>query len=200
MTPDQIRTESLCLYPYATTMVSSVHVGWLNDPEVVKYSEQRHKLHTLDSVRAYVNEIATSPNSYLWGIYHQPDAIMIPPAATVLAQIGTITAHVDMMNGTADMGILMGDRDFWGLGYGSEAWNAVMNWLFDSRDIRKVEAGCHYENRGMRRVAENCGMILEGVRHDHFVVDGMPQHLLLYGKMKPVGAKVQVNEVRSARC
>lgn len=183
MTIAPIETTHLLLRPYYAGMVTDDHVRWLNDPEVVKYSEQRHKTHTLESIHQYVNDIACTSGSYLWSI-----SLSFGPT------IGTISAHTDIPNGVANLGILIGEKAAWGRGYGGEAWNGVSNWLFEKRDIRKIEMGCHYENRAMRKLAERCGMHMEGVRHDHFVVDGKPQHLLLYAKMKPSVARVSVDE------
>ena len=189
MTVPVLTTERLLLRPYYAGMVTDEHVSWLNDPEVVRYSEQRHKRHTLESTHIYVNDFWTSSGSYIWGIYIQ--------GADIHMLIGTITAHCDKHNGVANVGIMIGNKDQWGYGYGIEAWDAVCDWLFRI-GMRKVEAGCHYENRPMRNLAKLCGMELEGVRHDHFVVDGKPQHLLLYAKMAPVEARVSVNASSAA--
>lgn len=186
MTPT-LTTSRLVLKPYYAGMVTDDHVKWLNDPDVVRYSEQRHKRHTLESVHQYVNDIATTVGSHLWGIY------IYRAELDDYLHIGTISAHTDAPNGVANIGIMIGEKSQWGKSYGKEAWSAVCNWLFE-RGIRKIEMGCHYENRAMRNLAETCGMILEGVRHDHFVVDGKPQHLLLYAKMRPENVRVSVNE------
>lgn len=185
-----INTKRLTLQPYYASMVSDAHVRWLNDPEVVKYSEQRHRQHTLESIHKYVNDIACDPDSYIWGIFLNAATDNSDPHLPI---IGTITAHCDRNNGIANMGIMIGDKTQWGKGYGQEAWLMVCNWLFD-HGIRKIEAGCHFENRPMRRLAKLCGMELEGVVHDHFLVDGKPHHLFLYGKMKPTSVSVSIDE------
>lgn len=189
MTPT-LTTSRLVLKPYYAGMVTDDHVKWLNDPDIVRYSEQRHKRHTLESVQQYVNDIATTAGSHLWGIYV---IFEIKNEDHHLMQIGTISAHTDAPNGISNIGIMIGERSQWGKGYGTEAWGAVCNWLFE-RGIRKIEMGCHFENRAMRKLAISCGMHMEGVRHDHFVVDGKPQHLLLYAKMRPENVRVSVNE------
>lgn len=186
MTVPVIETKRLLLRPYYAGMVTDQHVAWLNDPEVVKYSEQRHKKHTLESTHIYVNDLWTNSGSKIWGIYIKGKEAHI--------LIGTITAHTDTHNAVSNVGILIGDKANWGKGYGAESWQAVCNWLFDHGDIRKIEMGCHFMNRGMRNLAELSGFHLEGVRHDHFVVDGDPQDLLLYAKMKPESVKVSVDE------
>lgn len=189
MTPT-LTTSRLVLKPYYAGMVTDDHVKWLNDPDVVRYSEQRHKRHTLESVHQYVNDIACNPNSYIWGIY-LPDHVYSSTPEPIC--IGTVTAYIDTPNGVANIGIMIGEKSQWGKSYGKEAWSAVCNWLFE-RGIRKIEMGCHFENRAMRKLAIACGMHMEAVRHDHFVVDGKPQHLLLYAKMRPENVRVSVNE------
>jgi ribosomal-protein-alanine N-acetyltransferase len=177
-----LQSRRLKLEPRYAGHVTSAHVAWLNDPDVVKYSEQRHKKHTLKTEQEFVNEMASSPHDHIWSITKQVDAGII----------GVITAHIDPNNPVANVGIMIGDKTAWRQNFGLEAWNAVTNWLFEN-GIHKVEAGCHYENKGMRRLAIKAGMTLEGVRHNHFMVDGEPQHLLLYGKTKPQTAKVEIN-------
>lgn len=93
-------------------MVTDQHVAWLNDPEVVRYSEQRHKRHTLETQHSYVNGVWSNPGSWIW--------LICKP--TPLDAIGTITAHCDENNKVANMGILIGEKTAWGQGYGSEAW------------------------------------------------------------------------------
>lgn len=195
MTPT-LTTSRLVLKPYYAGMVTDDHVKWLNDPDVVRYSEQRHKRHTLESVHQYVNDIATTVGSHLWGIYLMAVADNDPESCNAIKPtlIGTISAHTDAPNGVANIGIMIGEKSQWGKSYGKEAWSAVCNWLFE-RGIRKIEMGCHFENRAMRKLAISCGMHMEAVRHDHFVVDGKPQHLLLYAKMKPESVQVSLESV-----
>lgn len=190
-----ITTERLILHPYYAGMVTDDHVCWLNDPEVVKYSEQRHRKHTLESVQQYVNNLWTESGSFIWSITALSISNDSPKACNAIKPtlIGTITAHIDKPNGIANIGILIGEKSMWGNGFGAEAWAGVCNWLF-SRNIRKIEAGCHYENKPMRRLAKLCGMELEAVVHDHFVVDGKPQHLFLYGKIRPQEGSAESHE------
>ena len=100
--------------------------------------------------------------------------------------IGTITAYVNPYHRIADMGILMGDKHAWNKGYGAEAWKCVMDWLWklDAPLIRKIECGTMQDNRGMRKIASKCGMDCEAVRPGHFLLEGHPQALAMYGKFR----------------
>ncbi len=76
-------------------------------------------LHTLESCRDYRQSFADTSNHF-W-------AIIAHDAA--LGHIGNINAYVDVENSVADVGIMIGERSAWGQGYGTEAWQAVCNYL-----------------------------------------------------------------------
>jgi RimJ/RimL family protein N-acetyltransferase len=163
-----IATKRLYLLPPTSKDITR-QIDWLNDPEVVKYSEQRHKKHDLRSQCEYVDSF--SPPNHLWAIHHNGDPI------------GTISARIDKHNSVADLGILIGDRSQWGKGFGLEAWTEVMQFLF-SNGIRKIEAGCMKHNLAMVRICGLSGMRLEGRRDVHFHLgDHDYSDMVLYGKL-----------------
>lgn len=143
-------------------------VKWLNDPEVVRYSEQRHQQHDEESQAYYLGD--------------GPDVFR---KICVDSQfIGTITAYVDRHNSVADVGILIGDRSIWGQGYGTEAWKSFCNSLF-SGGIRKIEAGAMCTNQAMIRICSNYQMFREGGRSLHFNdEEGSFCDMLMWGKFR----------------
>lgn len=147
---------------------------WLNDPWVVKFSEQRHKKHTRQSQCDYWLSTATIRPNSVYSIY------LFEPRTL----IGSISAKVDANNGVANVGILIGDKTKWGKGIGIEAWTCFCNYLFYEEDIRKIEAGCMSVNSPMIRVMEKFGMRLEGTIKEHFELDGGYSDMLLYGKLR----------------
>src|SRR5512139_1156635 len=99
-----ITTERLSIEPSVRTpmrkhMEKMIH--WLNDPDLMAHSEQRHKAHTFHSQLVYIESFV--PPSEFRSIYRGNDLV------------GTITANVDSPNLVADIGILIGET---GLGYG----------------------------------------------------------------------------------
>lgn len=174
MTPS-IKTERLRLYaPYHRAFDLERQIGWLNDKHVVKYSEQRHREHTMESQWKYIasfDQVA----SHCWEISHKYGCYDYP--------IGTITAQRDIMNKVADIGILIGKRDLWGAGYGKEAWRAVMSYLF-ADGIQKIEAGTVRDNIGMVKIMNKSGMSPEGIRRNHIILDGKPHDVILMGLIK----------------
>jgi [ribosomal protein S5]-alanine N-acetyltransferase len=169
MTPT-ISTNRLSLRPL--TKSTPRQIGWLIDPEVVKYSEQRHQNHNLKSQLRYIDTFGGK--SHLWGIY----------LAATGDHIGNVSAVHDDDNKVSDVGILIGERKCWGLGMGREAWKAACTWLLDPLcgDIRKLEAGCMRENEAMVKIIRANGFDLEGERKNHFLLDGRPVGMMLFGR------------------
>ena len=165
----EILIKRLLLVPYTDERVTGEHVAWLKDPEVVRYSEQRHVGHTLNTQKLYVGW--TNLNGKLWLIRHNGE------------DIGSISVRIDKNNKVGNMGILIGRKDIWGRGYATEAWQAVMKYCFTELELRKVECGTMNANIGMRKTAVKSGMAAEGIRLGHFLLDGETQDMLLYGKL-----------------
>lgn len=170
MTPT-ISTNRLSIRPLTKATVRQV--AWLVDPEIVKYSEQRHEHHSLKNQLRYVESFATG-KSHLWGIY----------IASTGDHIGNISAVHDIKNDVSEVGILIGEKRCWGLGMGAEAWKAVTFWLLDPLcgNVRKLEAGTMRANEAMMKILLKSGYEMEGERKSHFLLNGAPTGMVLFGK------------------
>lgn len=171
MTPS-ISTAHLSLRPL--TKVVSRNIAWLRDPEVVRYSEQRHRTHTISTQLHYINSFGGK--SHLWGIY----------LVETGDHIGNLSAVHDEPNNVSDVGIMIGDRRCWGKGYGTEAWVRACGWMLDrdGGDIRKLEAGCARNNEAMLKIIRGTGFTQEGERLNRFLFEGNPISALLFGRMR----------------
>lgn len=162
LTLGTLETERLIIPPFSGEHLTERYVSWLNDPEVVRYSEQRHKHHSMESCRACWRSLANADHFF--------GAILIK--GEPLRHIGNIVAYIDRPNQVADLTILIGEKDAWGRGYGCEAWTAVMRTLMRDQGLRKVTAGTMVENRAMLEVIRKSGMKVEGRKRRHFLLDG----------------------------
>ena len=157
-----IETERLQIIPFSESYLTLKYIGWLNDPEVVRYSEQRHVIHTLETCRQYLASFAGTSN-YFWAITEKNQDT---------GHIGNINAYLDTNNSLADVGIIIGEKKVWGTGYGSEAWIAVCSFLFEIKQIRKVTAGTTAANKAMVNLMKTSGMVNDGKRLKHYLEDG----------------------------
>jgi len=157
-----LETTRLRIEPFSEAHLTDRYVAWLNDPEVVRFSEQRHRNHTTESCRAYLASFDGTPH-YFWAIVSRD---------LTLGHIGNINAYVDLHNRTADLGIIIGELAVWGRGYGSEAWHAVCRFLLGDLRLRKVTAGTLAINAGMLGIMQRIGMRDDGRRIRHHIADG----------------------------
>ncbi len=171
-TNHSIVTPRLHIAPFSEEHLTPRYVGWLNNPAIVRYSEQRHVTHTLDSCRAYLQSFHDTPHHF-WAIVVSE---MIGPASPEQfggTHIGNINAYVDVPNGTADVGILLGEQDAWGRGYGLEAWTAVCRYLLCELGLHKITAGTLSVNLPMLKLIQRAGMTPDGTRQQQMMFEGI---------------------------
>lgn len=172
MTPT-ISTARLSLRPLLKGTPRQVR--WLRDPEVVRFSEQRHGEHSLSSQLRYVSTFAG--RSHLWGIYLAENG----------DHIGNLSAVHDEANNVCEVGILIGEIGCWHRGIGGEAWRATCTWLLDKDcgGVRKLEAGCMRSNVAMLKMLRSSKFVEEGERLNHFLENGSnPVGMVLFGRMR----------------
>jgi [ribosomal protein S5]-alanine N-acetyltransferase len=167
----ELRTPRLRLRPFVAADIGPAYLGWLHDSEALRFSNQRFRSHTADSCAAYLASFEGSDNVFVSIRLAEGDQA-----------IGTMTAYRSRHHGTADIGILLGERSAWGQGLGQEAWDAMLGWLAGLEGMRKLTCGTLAGNLPMRRLAERSGMTLEGVRRAQELVGGEPQDMLLFAR------------------
>jgi ribosomal-protein-alanine N-acetyltransferase len=175
MTPTGARlvARRLVLEPFSEAAIGPEYLAWLNDAQVMRFSNQRFRRHTEESARSYLASFSGSDNLLL--------AIRLAEGGRM---IGTMTAYVAVPHGTADMGLMIGERGSWGRGYGLEAWSRLLTHLLGERGLRKVTAGTVRANVGMRIIMERSGMQLEAVRPRQEIIDGAEEDVLHFARYR----------------
>ncbi len=158
-----VENEGVRVTPFGDRHLTARYVSWLNDPHIVRYSEQRHRTHTLKSCASYVDGVRASSTALL---------LAIEALRPALGHIGNIGLAFDPHNLTADVSILIGEREAHGKALATRAWTAVLRELLVTHGLRKVTAGTMADNIPMLRVMTRSGMHIEGRRARQFVLDG----------------------------
>jgi [ribosomal protein S5]-alanine N-acetyltransferase len=158
------------LRPFDRSDITPKYISWLNDPVVVRYSNQRHIQHTKESCASYLNSFGNSENMFLSIRDLSQDT-----------EIGTMTAYISSKGTCVDIGIMIGDRSVWGSGKGKDAWCTLVKWFSDQPLITRVTAGTLSSNKAMIKLMISAGMVLENVRPSDDVIDGESQDIHYYG-------------------
>jgi RimJ/RimL family protein N-acetyltransferase len=98
--------------------------------------------------------------------------------------VGTITVYFSIEHRTADVGLMLGHKDYRGRGYGTEAWMLTLDYLMTEVRVRKATAGTLRNNFGMIRIIETSDMKLEGTRVKQEIVGGEPMDILQFAKFR----------------
>ena len=168
--PLVMESERLRLRPFTLEDIQDNYVAWLNNPEIVRFSNQRFLKHTASSCRHYLDSFKNSANRFL--------AIEDKFTQELL---GTLTMYINLHHLTADVGILIGNKNHWGKAYGYEAFDLAIESLMNAK-LRKVTAGTMACNLGMIKVMEKSGMTWEATRKAQEMLDGQTVDMLYFAK------------------
>jgi RimJ/RimL family protein N-acetyltransferase len=87
--------------------------------------------------------------------------------------IGTINIQeIDMLNRTAHIPVLIGDKSEWGKGYATEARFLALKFAIEERGIHRVWALVLEDNIGSLKMLEKCGFKREGLLRDSVFKSG----------------------------
>lgn len=135
-------------------------VAWFNDREVTYFLGREGPLTMEEEERWFANYKAKT------------DELIF--AITVDARhIGNVGLHnIDRTNRRADVGILIGEKDLWSQGLGTDALRAVLRYAFGELRLNKVTLDVIDYNERAIRVYERLGFVREGVKREDILKRG----------------------------
>lgn len=141
-----IKGEKIYLRELTEKDATEKYCKWLNDPVVNKYLETREA--TIEGLKKYIRKRREDPNSLFLGIFLKKND----------KHIGNSKLEpIDFKNKTADFGMLIGEKDYWGKGLGTEITKLVVNYAFNELNLKKIRLGVIPENKRAIRVYEKVG-------------------------------------------
>ena len=114
--------------------VTKKYVAWLNDYEVVKYTDQSNKKHTIKSVIQFVEQKKRSKNEFLYGIYLKKDK-------KIKEHIGNIKlGPINFTLNNADISYFIGNKNYWKKGYATIAISEVIKVAKSKFNLKSLQA------------------------------------------------------------
>ena len=166
-----LQGKKVLLRRFDESDIDETYIAWLNDPAVVRFSNQRFLKHDSESCLRHLASFEGTENLFI-NIYSLADE----------RSVGTMTVYVSRYHGTAAVGIMIGDKSVWGSGYGQDAWNTMISWLFENYNIRKLSAGTPACNPGMIKIMERSGMHHEATQKAQHIINGEAVDIIFYAK------------------
>lgn len=167
-----LRGQRLYLRPIQVADVNERYRRWMRDPDVTRYLECRFSNNSLDDLRTYVAELTNDPNARLLAIVLDEND----------RHVGNIKlAGINRIHGTAEVGLMLGEKDCWNKGYATEAIRLAMAYAFNELGLHKLTAGCYDVNPASARAFIKAGFVPEGLRREQFKCEGRRVGQILLG-------------------
>lgn len=91
---------------------------------------------------------------------------------------------VNPITRSAVMGITIGDKAYWGKGYGSDAIDVMVRYLFLQLNLQRVQLDTWSGNERAIRAYEKCGFKVEGRLRQNEYVDGAYYDTVMMGLLR----------------
>lgn len=150
----KLETARLILRPFVKEDAPAMYRNWASDPEVTKFlSWPTYK--TVDTAYEILN---------IWVPQYRDDTFY--QWAIELKEIGEVIGSISVVNfdervDMAEIGFCIG-RSWWGQGIMTEAFQAVIDFLFGEVGVQRIEAGHDPNNPASGAVQRKCGLKYEG--------------------------------------
>jgi [ribosomal protein S5]-alanine N-acetyltransferase len=113
----------------------------------------RHERQSRETALIFVRSFDGPLEKYMWAV--------VPKESE--NAIGTSTLyHINRNHGSAEIGLLIGERDYWGSGASEEAIGLMADFAFDTLGLHRLTGGSYSKNRGMNFTYRKIGFTLEG--------------------------------------
>jgi len=153
------------------------YVAWFNDSEVREYLEMILPMSSEDEEEWYQNTRKLPPPE-------RPFAIDIRDGEE-WQHVGSCGfLHVDHINSQAELGISIGEKEYWGKGYGTETVLLLLKTAFEILNLNRVYLRVYEKNTRGIRAYEKAGFVLEGRLRDAKFSQGGYQDVLYMGILR----------------
>lgn len=92
--------------------------------------------------------------------------------------------NIDHINRKAVSHILIGNKEFWNGGYGTEAMRLLLDYAFNHRNLRRIEALVLDDNIGSQKMHEKLGYKRDGLLRESVYKDGRYKSQIVYSLLK----------------
>ncbi len=140
-------------------------VKWLADEETRSFLSQHLPYSLMQEERWYEDNLKAREEQ-AWAIDVQPEGAALVP----WEHIGSCGFfHLNWRCRHAEAGILIGARERWGQGYGSDALRTLVHWGFYTLDLNRIYLRVFDDNARAIRCYQKVGFVEEGrLRQDDY--------------------------------
>jgi len=148
-------------------------VRWINDEEVNKY------------LSLFLPVTKNAEATWFDGHDNDQNNVVLAIETVSGELIGVMGLHqINWRDRTATTGAYIGEKKFWGKGYGTEAKMLLLNYAFNTLNLRKINSAVIDYNKASLAYSFKCGYQIEGRRRKQYYKEGRYRDEILLGVFK----------------
>lgn len=151
-------------------------VRWFNDPEVRQHIQMYEPLSRAQEEKWFQAQLERK-DEFVFAVEALAEGAWV--------HIGNTGLHrLDWKNRKAVLGIAIGEKAFWGQGYGTEAVRVLLRFAFLELGLHRVEVEVYAYNTRAIRCYEKAGFRQEGTRREALFRDGRWHDVYVMGILR----------------
>lgn len=150
----------VCLRPFGKNDVDYIQ-KWSSDPEIRKLTGEAAPMGRMEAGKLY-KELRADKEP-LWFM------IVLKKTGRVIGEAGLLRMFKPWR--CSDMSTIIGEKDAWGKGYGTEAGRLLLDYIFGRLGFHRVSVGVAALNERALRFWEGLGFKREGVEREGYYCD-----------------------------
>ena len=188
-------TDKFYLRPFTKEDITKNYLAWFMDQEVTKHTSHGLVRYTHEMSIEFLDN-AEKNGDVIWAIIAKDIKIYLPTInevsqgmcrqdRRVYTHIGNIALqNFNMINRTAEFAGILGEKEYWSKGIGTEAIRFLFEHGFNKMNLNRIWLGTVSTNTGMRSIAGKLGMTNEGILRNHVFLNGEYTDVYQFGIMR----------------
>jgi len=155
--------------------IKSNYMGWFGDQEVTKYNSHGLFPQSKSEYEVFFKKLDNNELICL---------AIIDRIKNI--HVGNVSLQgFNWISRSAELAIVIGEKDYWGKGWGTTALRCLMYHGFMKMNLWRQWTGTSAVNKGMRKIAGKLGMENEGIFKDGMYLNGEYTDIYEYGILAP---------------
>ncbi|WP_078596092.1 GNAT family N-acetyltransferase [Evansella clarkii] len=172
---DLLNSKNIRLRKMENEDIEKYH-QWRNDLEVMETTSPVLDVYSLDETRNFVTNVilnASSSRSYIIELKEEK----VPIGVTSLI-------NIDTKNRNAECIIDIGEKEYWGKGYGTEAFKLLIDYAFLELNLHRLSLRVFSLNEKAVHIYTKLGFVKEGVIRESLYRHGQWHDIINMGILK----------------
>jgi RimJ/RimL family protein N-acetyltransferase len=147
---------------------------WINDPEVIRFTNNFKPVSEAEQ-RVWFQSQVDQKNQIVLGIEVKTEKKLIGSCGLYA---------IERVNRKAEVRIKIGNKSYWGRGYGREAMELLLEFAFDDLNLRRLWLKVLPTNISALKLYKNIGFEEEGILRQDLYIQGKYHDLIVMGLLR----------------